>query len=181
MHRGLITRGGSGAPTWSFSVVQWRNHHLLFTMEPIQQQKFPQLKVSFYECLQDDQLRVCLSLWCWHQQMNREIGNEFAKLKKLWQRDQSDQGIEWQCETFGSSTWLRSQTQEEMRDNLLTGSRNLAFGASSRTRSASSCSSDCWETPRWWREDWRGCWTCRAASQRSSGPGWTQRTRCSPT
>ena len=113
--------------------------------------------------------------------MNWKIGNEFAKLKKLWQRDQSEQGIEWQCETFGSSTWLRSQTQEERGDNLLTGSRNLAFSASSRTRSASCGSSDCWETRRCWTGDWRGCWRCRAASRRSWDPDWTQWTGCSPT
>ena len=56
MHTGLIIRGR--AATLNFYAAQWRNHHLLFTMEPIQQQKYPQLKVSFYECLQDDQLRV---------------------------------------------------------------------------------------------------------------------------
>ena len=156
-------------------------NHLLCTIGAIYQQKYPQLKVSFYECLQDDQLRVCLSLCCWHWQMNWKIGNEFAKLKKLWQRDQSEQGIEWQCETFGSSTWLRSQTQEERGDNLLTGSRNLAFSASSRTRSASCGSSDCWETRRCWTGDWRGCWRCRAASRRSWDPDWTQWTGCSPT
>ena len=185
MHTGLITKGREGgrAGTLNFYAAQSRNHHLLAVYNgPIQQQKFPQLKVSFYECLQDDQLRVCLSLWCWHRQMNRKIGNEIAKLKKLRQRDQSDWGIEWQCETSG---WVINLAEiwdpgEEIGDNLLTGSRNLAFWVSSRTKSASSCSSDCWET-RCWRGDWRGCWCCRGASRRSSGPGWTRQTRRSLT
>ena len=140
----LIDWCRSKARNWSWFLALSCWNHLLCTIGVIYQQNYSQLKVSFYECLQDDQLRVCLSLWCWHRADELKNRKWICEVKKALTARPIWAGNWMTVRNLSVVTWLRSQTQEERGDNLLTGSRSLSFWASSRTRSVSSCFSDCW-------------------------------------